>query len=127
MHFQNCRSYCANLDEQYVPSNSQQNIFQRMQDCLRQRRFTQYSAKVERIKVKFDPKPYTNSSKNVHFNIYPASNTKNVYEEVLIFDEIGLVGTIGGSLGLFVGFSFLGFINPCMEALIDKMNSLTPS
>ena len=56
-----------------------------------------------------------------------ASKTKNVYEEVLIFDEIGLVGTIGGSLGLFVGFSFLGFINPCMEALIDKMDSLTPS
>ena len=127
MYFQNCRFYCGKLGEQYVPSNNQQNIFEGIQDCLRQRKYTQYSAKVERIKVKFNPKPYTNSSKNLHFNFSPASNKRNVYEEILIFDEIGLVGTIGGSLGLFVGFSFLGFINPCMETLIDKLANLFPA
>ena len=57
-----------------------------------------------------------------------ASKTRNVHEEILIFDEIGLVGTLGGSLGLFVGFSFLGAISPCVETLIDKMaNILSPN
>ena len=53
-----------------------------------------------------------------------ASKTRNVHEEILIFDEIGLVGTLGGSLGLFVGFSFLGAITPCVEFLIDKVANL---
>ena len=28
------------------------------------------------------------------------------YEEYLMFDIIGLIGTVGGTLGLFIGFSF---------------------
>ena len=30
-----------------------------------------------------------------------------VYEEYLMYDIIGLIGTVGGTLGLFIGFSFL--------------------
>ena len=29
-----------------------------------------------------------------------------VYEEYLMYDIIGLIGTVGGTLGLFIGFSF---------------------
>ena len=32
-----------------------------------------------------------------------------------------LISSIGGGLGLFLGFSFLGFITPCVETLIDKV------
>ena len=63
----------------------------------------------------------SNSSKNIKFILMAASKTRNVHEEILIFDEIGLVGTLGGSLGLFVGFSFLGALTPCVETLIDKV------
>ena len=95
-----------------------------MEECLQQKEFSQYFAKVESIDVKYDAKLHTNSSKNIHFVFLAASKTKNVYEEVLIFDEIGLIGTLGGSLGLFVGFSFLGFITPLAETLVDKMENV---
>ena len=52
------------------------------------------------------------------------AETKNIFEEILVFDDVGLVGALGGSLGLFVGFSFLGFITPCVETLIDRMENI---
>ena len=32
------------------------------------------------------------------------------YQEYLIYDWIGMIGSIGGSLGLFIGFSFRDFL-----------------
>ena len=31
---------------------------------------------------------------------------EKLYEEYLIYDIIGMVGSVGGTLGLFTGFSF---------------------
>ena len=42
----------------------------------------------------------------MHFS----SNVQTVHEEVLILDGIGLLGSLGGSLGLFLGFSFFDYI-----------------
>ena len=39
---------------------------------------------------------------------YP--ETVMVYEEYLIYDTIGMIGSIGGTLGLFIGFSFTNAI-----------------
>ena len=51
------------------------------------------------------------------------SNQSNIFEETLIFDEIALVGSLGGSLGLFVGFSFFGYVTPILEVGFDKVTS----
>ena len=33
-----------------------------------------------------------------------------VYEKYAVYDFSGIVGTVGGSLGLFIGFSFMDFM-----------------
>ena len=38
-----------------------------------------------------------------------------VYEEYLIIDSIGLIGSIGGTLGVFIGFSFSSLISCIIE------------
>ena len=61
---------------------------------------------------------------NAQFIIKLASKKRNVFEEILILDEIGLVGSLGGSLGLFVGFSFFGYATPILEAAFNKVADL---
>ena len=42
-----------------------------------------------------------------------------VHEEYLIYDFTNMVSSVGGSLGLFIGFSFIGFI----QAIIDILQN----
>ena len=35
----------------------------------------------------------------------------NVHEEYLLYDTIGMIGSVGGSLGMFIGFSMTGIIS----------------
>ena len=39
--------------------------------------------------------------------LYPITADVLVYEEYLLFDFNAIVSSVGGSLGLFIGFSFL--------------------
>ena len=68
--------------------------------CLKQTRLKQYKGRVDRMEYNW--KNY----KAIIFEIVLKSDMKWVHEEVYLLDEIGLLGSIGGSLGLFVGFSF---------------------
>ena len=58
---------------------------------------------------------------NIEFLVGSESNITNIYEEILIVDDIGLVGSLGGSLGLFVGFSFFGYVTPILDVIIEKI------
>ena len=42
-----------------------------------------------------------------------------MYDEMLIVDEIGLLGNLGGLLGLFVGFSIFGYVSIVLDAIVD--------
>ena len=46
-----------------------------------------------------------------------------VYEEYLMYDAIGLIGTVGGTLGLFIGFSFLDVSSILMNFFASFFNS----
>ena len=35
----------------------------------------------------------------------------NIYEEYLNYDAIGMIGSVGGTLGMFIGFSMTGVIS----------------
>ena len=54
------------------------------------------------------------------------STNVQVYQEYLIYDEIGMIGSIGGLLGLFLGFSFLDAITYFIHK-IQKMGHLFAS
>ena len=41
------------------------------------------------------------------FYVQLTTPTIRVYEKYAVYDFSGIVGTVGGSLGLFIGFSFM--------------------
>ena len=47
--------------------------------------------------------------------------TRERQVEYFIYDTLSMIGTIGGALGLFVGFSFYDFICMIIDQLFDKL------
>ena len=45
------------------------------------------------------------------------SKTEEVNQEYLIYDITGFVGSVGGTLGLFIGFSFLDTLKNWFDKL----------
>ena len=118
--FLNCRNYCPSIIDQ-------NHIVDGINKCLEQKVFTQYSALVRSVGLDYEDsesaESYFGTKRNLQFIIRAASNKRNIFEETLIFDDIALVGSLGGSLGLFVGFSFFGYVTPILEAAFDKVAS----
>ena len=44
---------------------------------------------------------------------------KRVSTEFLVYDAFDMIGSIGGSLGLFLGFSFFDIICKCLDKGIE--------
>ena len=60
---------------------------------------------------------------NIYYKFVRPLKSK-VYEEYLITDTIGLIGSVGGTLGLFVGFSFSNILTYIMQYVQIKMQML---
>ncbi len=45
----------------------------------------------------------------------------DVYEELLLFDFSSFIGNVGGSLGLFIGFSYFQFAKMMAFSIVDRM------
>ena len=43
---------------------------------------------------------------------------RKIEKQVLVYDTLDVIGAIGGSLGLFLGFSFFNVISKCLDNLI---------
>ena len=52
---------------------------------------------------------------------YFSTNEINVQEEYLLYDIVDVVGIVGGNLGLFIGFSFSGFITKIFSMVNDHV------
>ena len=46
-----------------------------------------------------------------------------IYEEYFVYDEIGLISSIGGTLGLCIGFSFTSVVS-CLLNFLQKLENL---
>ena len=68
---------------------------------------------VQKSKIGLHIRFETSRSDNRVWNRDPE---KTLLEEYLIIDEISFVGIIGGTLGLFVGLSFIYLVSEVIEA-----------
>ena len=48
---------------------------------------------------------------NTHLSYGFSSNSTTVYEEYLVYDIVSMIGSVGGTLGMCIGFSFTGMIS----------------
>ena len=118
IHYHISRSYCAKFNQPTRKVEAQ------IHTCLQLKQFKQYSvARVTKDEFRTDETQFVtgNDSMSILMKFKNASNKINVYEETLMVDDTSLVGSLGGSLGLFVGFSFFGYAMPIVEAISDKM------
>ncbi len=52
---------------------------------------------------------------------YQSTNIE-VEKEVLLMDSTALISTIGGSLGLFLGYSIFSLAMGCLDPIQEKLN-----
>ena len=100
-------------------------IIPKIDKCLMQKNFKQYTTRVENVELVMENvvQDLNNATEdmNVQFSITFTSKDVDIFEEILIVDEISLIGSLGGSLGLFIGFSFFGYITTFLDVIVDKM------
>ena len=88
--------------------------------CLKDCSITEYKGKLFHKKgdreVHFQNNP-NDKGKNMQmfWKYIFASKQAKVYNEYLVYDPIGIIGIIGGTFGLFIGFSFKDFIIDIIE------------
>ena len=104
------------------------NNTQKIGRCLNQKSFKHYTTSVEQLDFDIVEEDLLNGTKpdgtedmNIQFTLMFASTVVDIFEEILIFDEISLIGSLGGSLGLFIGFSFFGYVTTFLNMIVDKM------
>ena len=68
-----------------------------------------------------NPEKYGTGTKSTYFAITSSSKVRILNQEYLVYDTIGLIGTVGGSLGLFVGFSFFDLFCTLFDRFMDKL------
>ena len=83
--------------------------------CLKQKSFSTYSTKTEEIQ--FDG---ANTSATVMYSLSFTEKIRTTNDEVLVVSNIDLLSSLGGALGLFIGFSFFGYLATALDAVVDK-------
>ena len=80
----------------------------------------EYSGKLDYWELKYDN---PNNTMIIYLR-FQSPEVLTIYEEYLIYDFNGMLGSIGGTLGLFVGFSFSSiirlFINLLKKCIIPN-------
>ena len=64
---------------------------------------------------------YKNQNITMGFRYKFSHNSTTIYEEYLVYDSISMIGSVGGTLGMCIGFSFTGLISPLINLLQQLM------
>ena len=91
----------------------------KFKNCMKPKETTSYAA--DPVVVEQD---YVNDS-SINVIITFASDEVEMKEETLMIGLSSLIGSIGGSLGLFLGFSCFTYLSYCIDKLFDIFQSAT--
>ena len=64
---------------------------------------------------------YVNDSKSIWMDYLFLSGYVEVHQEYLVYEIDDVIGSIGGTLGLFIGFSFLGILKHIIETIKNQL------
>ena len=102
-----CKNKCFYLSGSSLPiCNSAKKFgciwsyYPQWQKCLLQKRTVAYVPQKNEI-LRYD----TKNTSEVLFRVLAFSNSKQIVEEIDVITLSGLIGSVGGSLGMFFGFS----------------------
>ena len=80
--------------------------------CLKPRIALQY-----RDSTLFEKPQVSKMPNSMEIQYFLASSLLEINEEVFMMETTAFIGSVGGSLGLFLGFSFYSYISQCLEKL----------
>ena len=83
--------------------------------CLKQKSFSMYSTEKEDIQM-----DWANTTATVWYSLTFTEKIRTTNDEVLMVSNIDLLSSLGGALGLFIGFSFFGYLATTLDALVDR-------
>ena len=64
---------------------------------------------------------YVNDTKRIWMDFLFLSGYVEVHQEYLLYEIDDVIGSIGGTLGLFIGFSFLGILKNVIETIKNQL------
>ena len=100
---------CGKLKQ---PNWKWQKIVNLTQECLQPCEVLEYRGTIQKSRS-------WDTSKNLQIFVSFDSYDVQVEEEYLVYGPVDIVGIIGGTMGLFIGFSFSGFMSYIITLLND--------
>ena len=112
---------CYDLkDEKCIFDEAQEQFTTILSQCKGQCHNQEYSGKISETGLVQTSFP-NDTRKRIDLFILSLGSSRTIVQEYKIYDEVGLIGSIGGSLGLFLGVSFYGVISDVLDHFWKKI------
>ena len=113
---------CAKLEDEIC--NGGPKVWNKLLDefpkCLKPCKMTTY--KDSQLELR-EPKFLKTGQTLANFELI-MNNIRKIEKQTLVYDTNDVIGAIGGSLGLFLGFSFFDVISRCLDLIMLLVNYL---
>ena len=115
---------CKNLDDEVCNNGPEvwDKLIPTFRNCPKPCLETNYAeSQIEMMNNKYD---YSLMNENEAFFHLQVELTQFVYKELLVYDANDMIGSIGGSLGLFFGFAFFDIMSRLLDKFIDYVSTV---